>query len=172
MLRTGRDLGEAPAAPPAATAEALADLALAGITTLRGRSDVLLATLAARLRRAQWLRMTGAVVAALANAGLLASLSRLFGISAPGVDAALALLGLLAATLTIVADRAAGGGGTPVAGLFATAATLGARVLGAEQRTRRTLRRSPDAEAIELILDELDEIARVQHELEATTRVA
>lgn len=135
--------------------QAMVGLARASIPSLRERSDAILAELSRRIRQSSLLRTISACVSAFSSAGLIATTSKIFSLSAPSVDLILAVVAFLSTLLTIFADRTAGGAGGQVRELFDQTLALSARVLKAELSLRRPGISQDEAEKILLDLDDV-----------------
>ena len=172
LLRWDKPLGDADPVANEADLRPRIDLSERGVATLRVRADAIIAELSRRLRHTRRLRTAGAVLAAVTNGGLIASLLQTTGAGQTRQQMLLATIALIASLLSIFAERAAGGpGGGEIAGLFDSAVSLSTKILQADLRRQRLAAQAGSEAVWDELLSELDDIAVSVHGIELKARV-
>lgn len=155
LLRWDRDLGGSePAGGPALAPRQ--ELAERGIAAVQARGEIIVRILTTRLRRAQHLKTWGVVLAALANAGLLASLNRIVDLGTSSSQTLLAFVAFAASCSAVLAERF---GSARVTQLFDEALGVSLRATKCEQQRQRLLLTVGGVTEWDALLSDLDGVA-------------
>ena len=155
LLRWDRDLGgeEASVGPDLAPRQELVE---SGIAAVQARGETIVRVLTSRLRRAQQLKTWGAILAAIANAGLLASLSHIVDLGTSSSQILLAFFAFAASSSTVLAERF---GSARVTQLFDEALAISLRATRCEQRRQRLILTVGGVSDWDALLSDVDGVA-------------